>query len=62
MFYLYVSYSRALDAINMTWDNMHLKNILIKDTYCSHVPDTTHHSGSFNSHGQPLWHGIDFFF
>jgi hypothetical protein len=39
----------------MSWDNMHLKNILSSDTYCSHVPDTTS-SGSFNSQGQPLWH------
>lgn len=47
---------RALDAVGMSWDNMHLKNILSSDTYCSHVPDTTS-SGSFNSQGQPLWHG-----
>jgi hypothetical protein len=48
--------TRALDAVSMSWDNMHLKNILSSDTYCSHVPDTTS-SGSFNSQGQPLWHG-----
>lgn len=48
--------SRALDAVGMSWDNMHLKNILSSDTYCSHVPDTSS-SGSFNSQGQPLWHG-----
>lgn len=29
----------------------------MSDTYCSHIPDTTHHSGSFNSIGHPLWHG-----
>ncbi|KYB26387.1 Zinc finger SWIM domain-containing protein 6-like Protein [Tribolium castaneum] len=48
-------FHRALDAVGMSWDNMHLKNILSSDTYCSHVPDTTS-SGSFNSQGQPLWH------
>lgn len=40
----------------MSWDNMHLKNILSSDTYSSHVPDNSS-SGSFNSQGQPLWHG-----
>ncbi|KAK7601487.1 hypothetical protein V9T40_008928 [Parthenolecanium corni] len=49
-------FHRALDAVSMTWDNAHLKNILMSDTYCSHIPDTTHHSGSFNSIGHPLWH------
>ncbi|KAJ8925672.1 hypothetical protein NQ315_009518 [Exocentrus adspersus] len=48
-------FHRALDAVTMSWDNMHLKNILSSDTYCSHVPDTSS-SGSFNSQGQPLWH------
>ncbi|KAJ8960370.1 hypothetical protein NQ317_013980, partial [Molorchus minor] len=48
-------FHRALDAVGMSWDNMHLKNILSSDTYCSHVPDTSS-SGSFNSQGQPLWH------
>ncbi|XP_044744822.1 zinc finger SWIM domain-containing protein 4-like isoform X1 [Coccinella septempunctata] len=47
-------FHRALDAVGMSWDNMHLKNILYSDTYCSHVPDTTN-LGSFNSQGQPLW-------
>lgn len=40
----------------MSWDNMHLKNILSSDTYSSHVPDNSS-TGSFNSQGQPLWHG-----
>ncbi|CAH1111351.1 unnamed protein product [Psylliodes chrysocephalus] len=48
-------FHRALDAVGMSWDNMHLKNILSSDTYCSHVPDTSS-TGSFNSQGQPLWH------
>lgn len=48
---------RALDAVGMSWDNMHLKNILSSDSYCSHVPDSSLISGSFNSLGQPLWHG-----
>ncbi|XP_049825387.1 zinc finger SWIM domain-containing protein 5 [Aethina tumida] len=48
-------FHRALDAVGMSWDNMHLKNILSSDTYCSHVPDTSS-SGSFNPQGQPLWH------
>ncbi|XP_073994707.1 zinc finger SWIM domain-containing protein 5-like isoform X2 [Rhodnius prolixus] len=49
-------FHRALDAVEMSWDNMHLKNILSSDTYCSHVPDSALLSGSFNSLGQPLWH------
>ncbi|XP_060536491.1 zinc finger SWIM domain-containing protein 4-like isoform X2 [Cylas formicarius] len=49
-------FHRALDAVSMSWDNMHLKNILSSDTYCSHVPDISNSSGSFNSQGQPLWH------
>lgn len=47
-------FHRALDAAGMSWDNMHLKNILSSDTYCSHVPDTSSY-GTFNSQGQPLW-------
>lgn len=39
----------------MSWDNIHLKNVLSSDTYSSHIPDSTQ-SGSFNSLGQPLWH------
>ncbi|XP_024082029.1 zinc finger SWIM domain-containing protein 5-like [Cimex lectularius] len=49
-------FHRALDAVGMSWDNMHLKNILSSDSYCSHVPDSALLSGSFNSLGQPLWH------
>ncbi|CAH1394075.1 unnamed protein product [Nezara viridula] len=49
-------FHRALDALGMSWDNMHLKNILSSDSYCSHVPDSALLSGSFNSLGQPLWH------
>ncbi|XP_076267009.1 zinc finger SWIM domain-containing protein 5-like isoform X2 [Rhynchophorus ferrugineus] len=49
-------FHRALDAVGMSWDNMHLKNILSSDTYCSHVPDNSSSNGSFNSQGQPLWH------
>lgn len=48
-------FHRALDATDLSWDNMHLKNILSSDAYCSHVPDSST-SGSFNSQGQPLWH------
>lgn len=47
-------FHRALDAVGMSWDNMHLKNILSSDAYCSHVPDNSS-SGTFNSQGQPLW-------
>lgn len=57
---MFYTLSRALDAIGMSWDNMHLKNILSSDSYCSHVPDSTLLSGSFNSLGQPLWHGNNF--
>lgn len=48
---------RALDAVSMSWDNLHLKHILSSDTYCSHIPESSLISGSFNSQGQPLWHG-----
>lgn len=47
-------FHRALDAVSMSWDNMHLKNILSSDVYCSHVPDNST-SGTFNPQGQPLW-------
>ncbi|XP_069694798.1 zinc finger SWIM domain-containing protein 5-like [Periplaneta americana] len=49
-------FHRALDAVGMSWDNLHLKHILSSDTYCSHVPDSSLTVGSFNSQGQPLWH------
>ncbi|XP_044736149.1 zinc finger SWIM domain-containing protein 4-like isoform X2 [Chrysoperla carnea] len=47
-------FHRALDAVSVSWDNLHLKQILSSDTYCSHVPDSSS-SGSFNGLGQPLW-------
>ncbi|KAG8231223.1 hypothetical protein J437_LFUL005897 [Ladona fulva] len=31
-------FHRALDAVEMTWDNVHLKRILSGDSYCSHTP------------------------
>jgi len=50
-------FHRALDAVEMSWDNTHLKNILSSDTYCSHVTDSALSSASFNGQGQPLWQG-----
>ena len=50
-------FHRALDAVELSWDNVHLKNILSSDTYCSHITDSALTSGSFNPQGQPLWHG-----
>ncbi|KAJ1524459.1 hypothetical protein ONE63_010956 [Megalurothrips usitatus] len=49
-------FHRALDAVELSWDNGHLKNILSGDTYCSHITDSALTSGSFNPQGQPLWH------
>ncbi|XP_052129793.1 zinc finger SWIM domain-containing protein 5 [Frankliniella occidentalis] len=49
-------FHRALDAVELSWDNVHLKNILSSDTYCSHITDSALTSGSFNPQGQPLWH------
>lgn len=46
-------FHRALDAVNMSWDNSHLKNILASDTFCGH---TGGNPESFNSVGQPLWY------
>ncbi|XP_071448668.1 zinc finger SWIM domain-containing protein 5-like [Hetaerina americana] len=31
-------FHRALDAVEMAWDNVHLKRILSGDSYCSHTP------------------------
>ncbi|XP_046384959.1 zinc finger SWIM domain-containing protein 5-like [Ischnura elegans] len=31
-------FHRALDAVEMPWDNVHLKRILSGDSYCSHTP------------------------
>ncbi|KAF4520582.1 hypothetical protein B566_EDAN005993 [Ephemera danica] len=49
-------FHRALDAVGLSWDSLHLKHILSSDTYCSLVPDSAVHSGAFNAQGQPLWH------
>lgn len=64
-------FHKALDAVNMTWDNQHLKNILAGDNYvCSsqnsvqiagssktaQTANTTSVKSNFNSIGQPLWH------
>lgn len=54
-------FRRALDAVGMTWDNSHLKNILASDTYTSSRGKTAHPSANtgalFNDLNQPLWKG-----
>ena len=57
---VFLTVYRALDAVNMTWDNPHLKNILMSDQYCTHVPETAH--ATFNNVGHPLWNGNCFSF
>lgn len=55
--------SRALDAVDISWESEHLKYILAADEYCN--PDKPKPSSSstlqpypkFNELGQPLWHG-----
>ncbi|CAO1393064.1 unnamed protein product [Diamesa hyperborea] len=63
-------FHKALDAVNMTWDNDHLKNILASDAYSLSSDNSVQIAGSsksvasnatsaksnFNSTGQPLWH------
>ncbi|XP_065337234.1 zinc finger SWIM domain-containing protein 4-like [Cloeon dipterum] len=48
-------FQRAIDAVSLSWDNIHLKHLLSSDNYCSLVPDSAVHSGIFNAQGQPLW-------
>ncbi|CAG9795909.1 unnamed protein product [Diatraea saccharalis] len=58
-------FHKALDAVDISWENEHLKNILGSDEYCDpEKPDKITSSGSvtpqpypkFNELGQPLWH------
>lgn len=63
-------FHKALDAVNMTWDNQHLKNILASSQYCADSPNAVQTPGTsastiiiisaskanFNLLGQPLWH------
>lgn len=63
-------FHKALDAVNMTWDNSHLKLILASDNYSLASDNAVQISGSskmmtanntssksnFNSLGQPLWY------
>lgn len=63
-------FHKALDAVNMTWDNQHLKNILASSTYSISSSNAVQTAGSskpsqtvlttvkanFNAFGQPLWH------
>ncbi|XP_055635442.1 uncharacterized protein LOC129775138 isoform X2 [Toxorhynchites rutilus septentrionalis] len=62
-------FHKALDAVNMTWDNDHLKFILESDSYRLSSQNSVQIAGSskstsnspslksnFNSLGQPLWH------
>lgn len=61
-------FHRALDAVNMTWDNQHLKNILAGSTYREDSSNAIAVAGTsamviisaqksnFNANGQPLWH------
>lgn len=59
---------RALDAVDISWENEHLKNILSNDEYYECEKDDASGpalAGSragqpypkFNEDGQPLWHG-----
>lgn len=63
-------FHRALDAVNMSWDNQHLKNILASAGYSINSSNAVQTAGSskpsqtilttvkanFNVGGQPLWH------
>lgn len=63
-------FHKALDGVNMTWDNQHLKNILASSTYSISSSNAVQTAGSskpsqtvlttvkanFNAFGQPLWH------
>ncbi|XP_065093962.1 uncharacterized protein LOC135714514 isoform X2 [Ochlerotatus camptorhynchus] len=62
-------FHKALDAVNMTWDNDHLKFILESDSYSISSQNSVQIAGSskslsnspssksnFNGVGQPLWH------
>lgn len=64
-------FHKALDAVNMTWENEHLKNILASDSYKISSENSVQIAGSsksaisnnntlaksnFNILGQPLWH------
>uniref|UniRef100_A0A1L8DB63 SWIM-type domain-containing protein n=1 Tax=Nyssomyia neivai TaxID=330878 RepID=A0A1L8DB63_9DIPT len=63
-------FHKALDAVSMSWDNQHLKNILASDTYSLSSTNSVQIAGSsksaqanstsaksnFNALGQPLWH------
>lgn len=62
-------FHKALDAVNMTWDNDHLKFILESDSYSISSQNSVQIAGSsksfsnspssksnFNAVGQPLWH------
>lgn len=58
--------TRALDAVDISWENEHLKYILGADEYCD--SEKPHKAGGsatatllpypkYNELGQPLWHG-----
>lgn len=63
-------FHKALDAVSMSWDNEHLKNILASYTYTISSPNAVQTAGSskpsqtilcsvksnFDVLGQPLWH------
>lgn len=63
-------FHKALDAVSMSWENQHLKNILASSMYSISSPNAVQTAGSskpspitlttmkanFNSAGQPLWH------
>lgn len=63
-------FHKALDAVSMSWDNQHLKNILASNTYSINSSNAVQTAGSskpsqtvlttlkanFNTAGQPLWH------
>ncbi|GBP13961.1 Zinc finger SWIM domain-containing protein 5 [Eumeta japonica] len=58
-------FHKALDAVDISWENEHLKNILSSDEYCDPEKPEPEKPGSsatlqpypkFNHLGQPLWH------
>jgi hypothetical protein len=55
-------FHKALDAVNMNWENEHLRKIMASDNYTN--SNSSHHKqpgevswkSNFNTIGQPFWH------
>ncbi|XP_034048859.1 zinc finger SWIM domain-containing protein 6 [Thalassophryne amazonica] len=49
-------FTRAVEACDLHWDDLHLQRIITEDYYTNHGYYDNHDSSIFDARGRPLWH------